>query len=208
MPTVVKLIYAHSSFEPMDIAIWRYIFAVPIILTLVMLKRRAAGGGFVSDVPLRPMLLIGVLLSLAVLTTFFGLERMPASIYVVLFYSYPAMVALLIAAHGRGAGRPRVAGARARALTGIALTVPDLWTSGAGDTLGVALALFNAAVVALYYVIARRHLAGVADVSGASAWMMIGTLIVLALLVPLRGLQAAAQSHDDPAAAGLGGARH
>ena len=28
-PTLVKLVYQHSSFEPMDIAIWRFLLAVP-----------------------------------------------------------------------------------------------------------------------------------------------------------------------------------
>ncbi len=187
MPTVVKLIYLHSDFAPMDIAVWRYLFAVPMICALVYAKRRSSERAFRSDVPVRRMLLIGVLMSAAVLTAFFGLERMPASIYVVLFYSYPAMVALLSLFLGEAIGG-RVWLALAMALLGVVLTVPDLSAAGAGDSLGVALALANAAIVAVYYVIAKRELAGIADVSGASAWMMIGTLLVLLLLVPLRGL--------------------
>ncbi len=189
MPTMVKLLYLHSDFAPMDLAIWRYIFAVPLIGALVALKRRTAKNAFQSDVPRRAMLLIGVLLSGAVLTTFFGLERMPASIYVVLFYSYPAMVTLLSLLLGEAIGA-RVWLALALALLGVVLTVPDLSAAGSGDLIGVALALVNAAIVAVYYVIAKRALSGVADVSGASAWMMVGTLLVLLLLIPLRGLAA------------------
>lgn len=189
MPTMIKVAYLHSALEPMDLAIWRYIFAVPMIGGLVYLQRRSAQGKGSSDVPVHRMLLIGVLMSVAVLTAFFGLERMPASIYVVLFYSYPAMVALLSLLLGEAIGA-RIWVALAMALTGVALTVPDLSAAGSGDTVGVALALFNAAVVAVYYVIAKRELADILDVSGASAWMMVGTLIVLLLLVPLRGLQA------------------
>ena len=188
MPTMIKAAYLNSALEPMDLAIWRYIFAVPMILGLVYFTRRRANGNRLSDVPVRRMLLIGVLMSVAVLTTFFGLERMPASIYIVLFYSYPAMVALLSLFLGEAIGA-RVWVALAMALIGVVLTVPDLSAAGSGDMIGVALALFNAAVVAVYYVIAKRELAGILDVSGASAWMMVGTLIVLLLLVPVRGLQ-------------------
>ena len=188
MPTMIKAAYLHSALEPMDLAIWRYIFAVPMILGLVYFTRRTANGNRLSDVPVRRMLLIGVLMSVAVLTTFFGLERLPASMYIVLFYSYPAMVALLSLFLGE-AIRARVWVALAMALVGVVLTVPDLSAGGSGDMIGVALALFNAAIVAVYYVIAKRELAGILDVSGASAWMMVGTLIVLLLLVPVRGLQ-------------------
>lgn len=188
MPTMVKLVYQHSALEPMDIAIWRYIFTVPMVCALVVLQRLSADSSAPSDAPRRRMLLLGVLLSIAVLTTFFGLQRMPASIYVVLFFSYPAMVALLSLLLGEAIGS-RIWLALALALLGVVLTVPDLSAAGAGDMTGVALALLNAAVVAVYYVIAKRALAGVADVSGASAWMMVGTLIVLLLLVPVRGLQ-------------------
>ena len=38
---------------------------------------------------------IGTLLAFAALAAFFGLERLPSGTFSVLFYSYPAMVALL-----------------------------------------------------------------------------------------------------------------
>jgi len=74
-------------------------------------------------------------------------------------------------------------------LTGVVLTVPDFQAAGGVDKFGLALVLANAAIVAIYYLLSKRALAGVVDVSGASAWMMLGTLFVLALLIPLRGLQ-------------------
>ena len=188
MPTMVKTIYLQSSFAPFDIAIWRFIFAVPMMWALVYRSRRAATATRPSDAPIRPMLAVGLVISAAVLAAFFALERLPGSTYIVLFYSYPAMVVVLSALLGE---RIRTIAwlALAMALTGIALTVPDLMLGAGIDSLGVALALLNAAIVAVYYILAKRTLAGVADVSGASAWMMVGTLVVLLLLIPLRGLQ-------------------
>ena len=188
MPSMVKTTYLHSSFEPFDIAIWRFVIAAPMMWALVYRSRRSAGSAFRSDVPIRAMLAIGIVISAAVLAAFFALERLPGSTYIALFYSYPAMVVVLSALLGE---RIRLVAwlALAMALTGIVLTVPDITAGASIDSLGVALALFNAAIVAVYYLLVKRTLAGVVDVSGASAWMMIGTLAVLLLLIPLRGLQ-------------------
>ena len=188
MPSMVKTTYLHSSFTPFDIAIWRFIIAVPMMWGLVYRSRRAAPSARPSDAPIRPMLAVGIVISAAVLAAFFALERLPGSTYIVLFYSYPAMVVVLSALLGERI-RPLAWLALAMALTGIVLTVPDLMVGPSIDSLGLALALFNAAIVAVYYLLAKRTLAGVADVSGASAWMMVGTLAVLLLLIPLRGLQ-------------------
>ncbi|MCY4147545.1 MAG: DMT family transporter [Chloroflexi bacterium] len=188
MPSMVKITFAHSTFTPMDIAFWRFLLAAPLMWTLVLVSRRSAPRKPTSDAPIRQPLLIGMLLSAAALLAFFGLERLPGSTYIVLFYSYPAMVALLSRLLGEAIGA-RAWLALGLALIGLALTVPDFQAAGGVGRLGVALALANAAVVAVYYLLSRRALAGVVDISGASAWMMLGTLFVLALLIPLRGLQ-------------------
>ena len=57
------------------------------------------------------------------------------------------------------------------------------------DLPGVALALGNAAIVAVYYLAVRRVLKGVDDVPRASAHIMVGALLILLLSLPLRGLQ-------------------
>ncbi len=188
MPTMVKTTYLHSSFAPFDIPIWRFVIAVPMMWGLVYLSRRLTDSARACDAPIRPMLAVGIVISVAVLAAFFALERLPGSTYIVLFFSYPAMVVVLSALFGERI-RPIAWLALAMALTGIVLTVPDLMVGASIDSLGVALALFNAAIVAVYYLLAKRTLAGVVDVSGASAWMMVGTLAVLLLLIPLRGLQ-------------------
>lgn len=188
MPSMVKTTYLHSSFAPFDIAIWRFVIAVPMMWALVYRSRRAAAVARPSDAPIRSMLAVGVVISAAVLAAFFALERLPGSTYIVLFYSYPAMVVVLSVLLGERI-QPIAWLALAMALTGIVLTVPDLMVGADIDSFGVALALFNAAIVACYYLLAKRTLAGVVDVSGASAWMMVGALAVLLLLIPLRGLQ-------------------
>ena len=188
MPTMVKVTYLHSTFEPMDIAIWRFILAVPMMWALVLFPRRSARKSPGNGVPVAKMMIIGVVISAAVLAAFFALERLPGSTYIVLFFSYPAMVAFLSRLLG-DAIQPKTWLALALALVGVALTVPDLSTTGSADMVGIVLALINAAIVAVYYLLTRRALAGVQDVSRASAFMMVGALIIMLLLIPLRGLQ-------------------
>ena len=188
MPTLVKITYQHSTFEPIDIAIWRFLIAAPVMWTVVLYRRRSVAALPKSDAPVIPALLIGIIISAAVLAAFFALERLPASTYIVLLYTYPAMVVLLSALFGERIGY-RAWLALTMALTGVFLTVPDFFGVEVGDWFGVALVLANAAIIAIYYMLSKRALNGVVDLSGSSAWMMLGTLLVLLLLIPLRGLQ-------------------
>lgn len=188
-PPLVKTIYLHSALEPMDLAIWRFLLAAPLMWAVTLFTRRANPMGGKSDAPVKQALMIGAMLATSVLAAFFALERLPASTYIVLFYTYPAMVVLLSAALGEKLGY-RAWLALAMALTGVLLTVPDLADIDASDSLGLLLVLSNAATVALYYILSKRALNGVLDMAGSSAWMMLGTLLVLLVLLPLRGLQA------------------
>ncbi len=188
MPAMVKITYLHSTFAPMDIAVWRFILAVPIMWAIVVFNRRSATAVRPSDAPVKQTLLIGIFLSAAVLAAFFALERLPASTYIVLFYTYPAMVVLLSVALGERIGY-RAWLALAMALCGVILTVPDIGGVNVGDPLGVLLVLGNAAVVAVYYLLSKQALNGVTDLSASSAWMMLGTLLAVLPLIPLRGLQ-------------------
>lgn len=188
MPTLVKTVYANSTFEPMDIALWRFLFAVPLIWILVSLRQRTISAKEKEPIPVKKVVLLGFIFAFAALTAFFGLERLPASTYVVLFYTYPAMVVVLSFFLGEPIQRMAWV-ALAMALFGVALTVPDFATAGAGDIVGVSFAFANAGVVALYYIVSKRVMAGVNDVFRGTAFLMVGTLCTLLVLIPFRGIQ-------------------
>ena len=188
MPTMVKLTYLHSNFEPMDIAIWRFVLAAPIMWALVLIGRRQAAGARRDELPIARLLSIGFVIAAAVMCAFFSLQRLPGSTYIVLLYAYPAMVALLSRLKGDSI-HARTWLALGLALLGVALTVPNAASAPDADMLGVGLALLNAAIIAIYYLLTRRALEGLVDVSGASAVMMLGTLLIMLALIPLRGLQ-------------------
>jgi len=188
MPTLVKTIYAYSTFEPMDVALWRFIFATPLIWILVGIRDRSQPAKRKDKLSIVHMMILGVIFAFAALSAFFGLERLPASTFVVLFYTYPAMVVVLSIFLGE---RIKFLAwiALLMALFGVALTVPDFTTEGATDMLGVGFAFANALVVAVYYLASKRFLADVTDVFRASAYTVVGTLCILLLLIPIRGIQ-------------------
>jgi len=188
MPTLVKTVYANSTFEPMDVALWRFIFAVPMIWILVTARQRTKSAKQKERIPVLKVMLLGFIFAFAALTAFFGLERLPASTYVVLFYTYPAMVVILSFFLGEPIRRLAWI-ALVMALVGVALTVPDFSTEGAGDIIGVGFAIANAGVVALYYIVSKRVMSGLDDVFRGTAILMIGTLLTLCVLIPIRGMQ-------------------
>lgn len=175
-----------TTLGPLDIGFWRFLVAVPLFWLMVMLLRAPQPN---HPLPRRGLVVMGFFLALAALSAFFGLERIPANTYIVLFYTYPAMVAVFSVFMG---DRLPPVGWAALALTlvGIGLTVPDFGTGFSGDNLiGVLLAFFNALVVAVYYLLSSRLLRGQTAMARASAWSITGTLLIMLALVPFRTLQ-------------------
>jgi drug/metabolite transporter (DMT)-like permease len=174
--------------EPLDIALWRYAIATPIFWLLAFARRSGAEG-----LPrLRLVLILGPLLAGAAVVAFFGLGLIPAGTYSVIFYTYPAMVALIMLVLGE---RLSLWGWVALALTlvGIGLTAPDFSEGLRGENLpGVLLALINALLVAIYFIFSSHMLKGRANTTDsvlrASAWAVTGTLGFLIATSALMGL--------------------
>jgi drug/metabolite transporter (DMT)-like permease len=190
LPTLVKGILA-TGLDAIDIAIWRFLFATVAMWALIGLRNRrqgtASGGG---SVPRVKMLGMGLLLGVAALAAFFGLERIPASTYVLIFYCYPVMVAVF----SKLIGAPvpaRFWVSLPLVLIGLALTLPDLAGvfSGATDALGILMALINALAVAVYYMASNRLMRGRSTFIESSAWTVTGALGLMVMLLALRGVQ-------------------
>lgn len=187
LPIFTKSLLA-SGLDPIDLAAWRYLVAVPIFW-LIALRRPVTVGS--RSIDRGRVLLLGTLLALAAIAAFFGLQRLNAGTFVVLFYTYPTMVALISLFLGERLA-PTGYAALALTLVGILLSTPGFESGLSGDALpGVALALFNALVVAVYFLWSSRLLRGVPALRG-SAWTVTGTLITLLLLAPLGGITAPA----------------
>lgn len=191
LPVFTRMLYSMSALKPTDIAIWRFAFATPIIWLIVILRERWQSPKHKrspSPLPISRLLPMGAFYAVAALCAFVGLRYIPASLYIVLFYTYPAMVAILSLFLGN---RLSLVGWIALALTiiGILLTLPNLSGLDRNAILGISLALFNGLVVAVYFIVIARVMKGISSIGRGTAWIITGTLLTLLLAIPFYGLQ-------------------
>jgi drug/metabolite transporter (DMT)-like permease len=187
MPIITRTAF-EQGIAPLDLTIWRFILATPAIWAILLINR-AQGRERANDLPLIPMLLLGGLFAVTALTAFFALQRIPASTYTVLLYTYPAIVALLLLVMGESLSR-RGWLALALTLVGILLTVPNLGEAFDNrDPVGMLLALANGAVYAVFIVLSSRVLRGKEALITASALNITGALLLLLLLVLFNSVQ-------------------
>lgn len=175
-----------TGLSALDIATWRFLLAVPLVWLAVSVRGRQP---LRIPLPRRGLLLAGMIMTVAAITGVAGIQLLPAAVYVLLFYSYPAMVALISVARGERLARAEWL-ALGLTLVGIALTMPDLGTGleQGGNTLGVIYALVNALAVAVYYVITARLLKGCDDTPRASAYSVTGALLPLLVYALVQGV--------------------
>src|SRR5258705_5755951 len=91
LPVFIKALQV-AGLNSLDIATWRFALAAPLFWLMVRALRSPAGD---KPLPRWRLIAMGTLLAMAAVATFWGFERIPAGTFVVLFYTYPAIVAIL-----------------------------------------------------------------------------------------------------------------
>ncbi len=190
-PILIKVTYRVSDFRAVDIAAWRFLAAVPMVW--VMLFMRASKNRDIKErLPRRKLMALGVLLACGALAAFYGLSLIDASIYIVLFRTYPVIVMLLSLV--LGAKLPERGWlALAVVLVGVGLMVYQPGNVDFAFTrtylFGVVAAFFNAAVIALYNVGQERIMTGYRSKLKAGAWTLTGSLLTVVPLTLMLGLR-------------------
>ena len=188
---------ALETLRPTDVLLWRFAIAVPVAWTVVLVRRLLGHGAGVFAVRWRPSIALGLVFGVLAWLAFAALEHLTGSLYVVIIYTYPAMVAIA----GRWFGRPSpvgIWGPLTLMLVGIVLTAPEVFaTPGRGIWLGVVMTLANAALYAGYIVYSERVVGSagsrpdgpVRQVDGVvtAAWGMTGSLVTAVVFVALAG---------------------
>lgn len=188
VPIFSKLLYP-LGMEPLDIAFWRFAFTNIIFWGLVFVRQRRGAPPPAKPLPRVGLLLLGMLFAGEALAAFIGFQYLPAATFSVLFYSYPAIVAILETFRGERLA-PIAWLALALTLVGIALTAPDFSAGLTGNNfLGVAMALGDAFMVAIYFMITSRVLRGHTDLVRTSAWMVTGAFGLLIVVGLVHGLK-------------------
>lgn len=178
-----KLAY-RAGVAVFDVLTWRFILAVAIIWLAFPLWRKQARLRRLTRQDAWTLLLMGVLFAFAAWVAFLALARVPATTYTMLFYTYPAMVALISlvlgerlpltswVAVGLGLiGCVMAAGAR--------IEIDSFWD--------VSLPLINAATIALYTVVAGRCAKNIPGLTSGFAVITISFAIFI-IAAPFQGL--------------------
>ena len=179
--------------EPTDVVFWRFAVATPITWLIVLGRARRGVGPNPLRVEWHPRFAMGLLFGLLAWFAFIGVDKLPGDLYVIIIYTYPAMVAVGAWLLGRPTSR-QLWTAIAITMIGIGLTVPEIFdgTKGAAP-MGFALTIANAALYAGYILYSERivndtkghHLAG--DSFVAAAWGMAGSLLVAIVISVFSG---------------------
>lgn len=188
-PIFTKFIYLYSDLGEMDVAFYRFIIAVPLMWVATFIWMHfSKPPKLTKPLPRVKLMLTSLFVSLAALAGFFGLRRMDAGLYVVLFFSYPAMTVLINAMLGE---RLPLRGWVALGLTtlGVILTVinPNPNADMLFSWAGVGIALFNALFVALFIITNERVQRGYPTTARASAWTTTGTLFFFVPMAFIKG---------------------
>lgn len=169
--------------ETADVLVWRFLIAVPVAWVIVLVRSRLGGPGAFT-VEWKPRFLAGVAFGAVAWMAFAGLDNLPAALYIVIIYTYPAMVAVGSWLLGKPTSR-HIWVAVAITLVGIGFTVPEI-LSDAGDAtlIGVVMTLGNAALYAGYVLYSERLVTGDSGGDGlvASAWSLTGSLTFAAVV--------------------------
>jgi len=131
----------------------RFLGAAAVLAAILLIQR---GSLFAGSRTMVRLLLLGALLYAPQAALFFtGLQRMPASVAVLLLYVYPVLVAVFDWAFNRRPPDRRTAAALVFATIGVALTLVPQSTTPV-DPIGAGLVLCSATGLAVYIILTER----------------------------------------------------
>ncbi len=187
-----------AGVDSLTIVTWRAALGAALVTAFLAVRLAAGLGGMVAlrALPVRDrwfMLAAAVANTALNLGAFIAFQRISIALTLLVFYLYPAFVAIISTIwFGERLDRLRWA-ALALSLVGMALVVFEAPADGGMDLLGIGLA-FMAALMQVFYVLAARH--GFAHVPGAQAGAltMAGAAVLYVLIsLALGRLSALAQ---------------
>lgn len=167
-----------------EIGIWRYIIAGPILWLIGVFRNKT---GNLPRIRTLWLILLGVVFSLSGFSALFALDRIPSSLYIIILYFYPSLIVLysLISHHPVPSlfwlGLPM-------SLIGLVLTVYQPGQNLVIDPFGLLMTIINALAMAVYMILSERIFVGIDDRFSGTKWVMTGTILVGAVMIPIFGL--------------------
>ncbi len=166
---------------------WRFGLA-SVVLWAVLLAWSRGDGPNPFDVPRLKLFSLGMVMGVIAMVGFFALERLDASVYIVLVYLYPAFVVIASTALGKPLKAPTVI-ALVIITVGVALTVPEVFGGvGTISPFGALLAVGQAVLFAAYMILQHRIVPESVDGVVNAGWTTLGAAAVMAPLALGAGL--------------------
>lgn len=181
---------------------WRFTIATLVLLAALAVRsqRRSAGraaqarrrppraSGRLFARPVPRMMLLGFCFGVIVMVGFVGLDRLDASVSIVLVYLYPVFVVVASTLLGIRP-HPAVWVALAMVVLGVVLTVPELFFGGDVEisVVGVVLMLVQAVLFAAYIIVSSR-LGPALDGLESAACTMAGAALFIIPVTLWKGL--------------------
>ncbi len=174
-----------------DVLFWRFAIAAPVAWLVVIARRSLGFGPSPFAVDWKPRFFAGLVFGFLAYLAFASLDRLPGALYIVICYTYPAMVAVGARVMGKPTSR-HIWLAVFITLLGIAFTVPEV-VDGAGDSavIGMLITLGNAFMYACYILFSERIVAATPTNDGAhhdsgdgfvaAAWGLAGSFVFAAI---------------------------
>ena len=166
LPIFAKLAYDAGA-DALPLLSVRFVVAVAVLLVFCAVRRRplAASPGIIVKL----LLLGGVLYGVEALMLFLALERAPAGIVGLIFYSYPLWTTLIGFATGLEPFRGRILVALALGTAGVAL----VFAVSTGGVSGPLFALGAAVTLAVFLLLTQVFLRGI-DSPALALWTTVG----------------------------------
>ena len=167
-----------DAFQVGSLLSWRFAVSACVLWAVLVLWRRRNGPD-PFDVPWVRMLGLGMFLGVLVVEGFYSLQRLDASVYIVLVYLYPAFVVAGTTILGRPLERVTML-ALGIVTVGVVLTVPEVFTGDVSNisVTGVVLALVQAVLFAGYMIMNERYVPAGIDGVVTAAWTSTGACLV------------------------------
>ena len=171
------------GFTPLSVLFYRFAIASVLLGGFIAVRKRSFAIQK-KDIPV--LALLGVLFALSSISYFVSFNYMSAGVAATLVFSYPVMVALIMAIFFHERQKPLTWGAIALAAVGVALL-------SKGDNgkpiaaIGMALILLSALTYALYIVTINRSRIHISSLK-LTFYAMLVCLLCICLFIPLSGV--------------------
>jgi drug/metabolite transporter (DMT)-like permease len=187
LPIFARLAY-RTDITPFELLTWRFVIAAGAIWALWPLWGKRANLGALTRRDVLILAGLGGLFALVAYIAFLGLSRLPAPLFSMLFYTYPAITALLSLILGERLPVPAWL-AVGLAVAGSALTGLSAEPSGAAyNPLDLGIPLLTALIYAIYLVLVQRYTRHTSGLASAVV-SITGSLILLIAASPIIGLR-------------------